>query len=41
MVLNGLITLAIEDEEENDPCQLQPGWDDQEIEVLQNTDNSE
>ena len=41
MVLNGMITIAIEDEEENDPCQLQPGWDDQEIEELQNTDNSD
>ena len=41
MVLNGLITLADSDNEDDDSCQLQPGWDDKEIEELQNLDNSD
>ena len=41
MVLNGLITLAESDSEENTSCHLQPGWDDVEIEETFNTGDSE
>ena len=40
MVLNGLITIAESDSDDANSCQLQPGWDDKEIEDLQ-AENSE